>query len=87
VDDLPASARERGEAGSVSAERLLTAAEVAEQLGFSAGTILDWFESGELPGIRFGQKGARVRFRSSEIASWLDSHATVGSGQLHESKG
>lgn len=87
MDELPPPTGERGEAGRVSEERLLTAAEVAERLGFTAGTILDWYEAGDLPGIRFGKKGGRVRFRSGDIATWLDTRATVDSGQLHESKG
>jgi excisionase family DNA binding protein len=72
----------------VSDERLLTAAEVAERLGFTAGTILDWHETGKLPGgIPFGNTGGRIRFRWSVIATWLDSRASVGAGQLHRVKG
>jgi excisionase family DNA binding protein len=66
---------------------MLTAAEVGELLGFSAGTILDWFEAGKLPGIPMGNKGGRIRFKPSDIASWLDSRASVGSGQLQRVKG
>jgi predicted DNA-binding transcriptional regulator AlpA len=68
----------------VTLERLLTAAEVGDWLGFTADTILDWHESGKLPGIPMGNKGGRIRFRESVIASWLDSRASVRSGQLHE---
>lgn len=50
-------------------ERLLTARELAEILGFSAGTIQDWFEAGDLPGFRVG---GRLRFRESEVAEWLE---------------
>jgi hypothetical protein len=40
-------------------ERLLTAGELADYLGLTAGTILDRFERGDLPGFRlFGRKGA-----------------------------
>jgi excisionase family DNA binding protein len=35
-------------------ERLLTARELAELLGFSASTIQDWSEAGKLPGFRVG---------------------------------
>jgi predicted DNA-binding transcriptional regulator AlpA len=62
-------------------ERLLTAAELAELLGLTAGTILDRFERGDLPGYRLFPKTDRrgrptgpVRFRLSELeaalASW-----------------
>lgn len=50
-------------------ERLLTAREVAELLGFSASTILDWFESGRLPGFKLGRA---VRFRLSEIEEFIE---------------
>ena len=50
-------------------ERLLTARELADLLGFSPSTILDWFEAGRLPGFKLGRA---VRFRESEIAGWLD---------------
>jgi hypothetical protein len=33
-------------------ERLLTPRELAELLGLSASTVLDWFEAGRLPGSR-----------------------------------
>jgi predicted DNA-binding transcriptional regulator AlpA len=55
-------------------ERLLTARELGEQLGLSAGTILDRFERGDLPGFRlFGKKGGPVRFRLSEVEASLES--------------
>jgi excisionase family DNA binding protein len=50
-------------------ERLLTAREIAELLGFSASTVLDWFEAGRLPGFKIGNA---VRFRESEIVEWLE---------------
>jgi excisionase family DNA binding protein len=57
----------------VSAERLLTARELAELLGLSAGTVLDWFERGDLPGFRLlGRKGGPVRFRESEVLAELE---------------
>jgi excisionase family DNA binding protein len=45
-------------------ERLLTARELGELLGFAPATIVDWFEAGKLPGFRIG---GRLRFRPSEI--------------------
>jgi excisionase family DNA binding protein len=54
-------------------ERLLTARELGELLGLSAGTVLDRFERGELPGFRLGgRKGSPVRFRWSEVCEWLE---------------
>ena len=49
--------------------RLLTARELADLLGFSAATIQDWSEAGTLPGFRIG---GRLRFRLSEVESWLE---------------
>ena len=41
--------------------------------------VADWFERGELPGFRlYGRKGAPVRFRLSEIETWLDGCCRVG---------
>ena len=51
-------------------ERLLTARELADVLGFTAGTVLDQFERGDLPGFKL-PNGA-VRFRASDIEEWLD---------------
>ena len=66
---------------------LWTAAEVAERLGFSASWVLDRFEAGELPGIRFGKKGARVRFDPTDVNAYLDKLRTgsrVGGGRLRK---
>lgn len=54
-------------------ERLLTARELADLLGFSADTILDWHERGEIPSFKLGRA---VRFRESEIAAWLEERRT-----------
>lgn len=54
-------------------DRLLTARELADYLGLSNATVLDWFEAGKLPGFRLGAKvGAPVRFRRSEVEAWLE---------------
>ena len=50
-------------------ERLLTARELADLLGFSPATIQDWYEAGTLPGFRVG---GRLRFRASEVEAWLE---------------
>jgi Helix-turn-helix domain len=55
-------------------EPLLTAVQVAELLGLTAGTVLDRFERGDLPGFRLygGRVGAPVRFRWSEVEAMLE---------------
>jgi excisionase family DNA binding protein len=54
-------------------ERLLTARELAEYLGLSSATVLDWFEAGRLPGFRLGgRKGGPVRFRLGEVQAVLE---------------
>jgi excisionase family DNA binding protein len=50
-------------------DRLLTAAELAERLGFTAGTIVDWAEAGTIPAFKLG---GRLRFRLSEVEVWLE---------------
>lgn len=48
---------------------LLTAREVADQLGFMPATVLRWAGSGQLPSIKVGRA---VRFRQAEIDAWLE---------------
>ena len=50
-------------------ECLLTARELAELLGFSASTVVDWTEAGALPAFKIG---GRLRFRESEVLAWLE---------------
>jgi excisionase family DNA binding protein len=50
-------------------ERLLTAREVAELLGFAPATVLDWAEAGRIP---YFKVGGRLRFRESEVLAWLE---------------
>jgi excisionase family DNA binding protein len=52
-------------------DKLLTARELGDYLGLSPSTILDWWEAGRLPGFKLG---TAVRFRSSEVDAWLESH-------------
>ena len=52
-------------------ERLLTAREVAELLGLSAATVLDWHEAGRIPSFKLPT--GPVRFRPSEVEAWLES--------------
>jgi excisionase family DNA binding protein len=51
-------------------ERLLTAREVSDVLGFSPSTIVDWAEAGKMPAFKVG---GRLRFKESEIEAWLES--------------
>jgi excisionase family DNA binding protein len=54
-------------------EPLLSARQLAEWLGLSPGTVLDWWEDGRLPGFRLGgRKGGPVRFRRSEVEAVLE---------------
>jgi excisionase family DNA binding protein len=50
-------------------DQLLRAVDVAELLGLSPATVLDWFESEKLPGFKVGRA---VRFRESEVLAWLE---------------
>lgn len=58
-------------------EPLLSAAQLADALGYSAGTIVDWSERGELPGFKIG---GRLRFRESEVLTWLEERRTGNGG-------
>ena len=53
-------------------ERLLTARELGEYLGYAPATVLDKFERHELPGFKL--PGGAVRFRPSEVEGWLEQH-------------
>jgi excisionase family DNA binding protein len=54
---------------------MLTAREVAELLGFGAGTIVDWAERDALPCFKIG---GRLRFRESEVLDWLEGQRRNG---------
>lgn len=56
-------------------ERLLTARELADLLGFAAGTIVDWAEAGKVPAFKLG---GRLRFRESEVLVWLEDRRLDG---------
>jgi excisionase family DNA binding protein len=57
---------------TIAPERLLTAREVADRLGVSVEWTLRHYRAGELPGFRIGRSVRPVRFRWSEIETWLD---------------
>lgn len=55
----------------MSADRLLTVAELAEYLGVSPHTIYQWrYRSEGPPGFRLGK--GQVRYRESEVLAWLE---------------
>jgi nitrogen PTS system EIIA component len=58
-------------------DRLLSARELADYLGFQAGTIVDWAEAGTVPAFKLG---GRLRFRLSEVEAWLESQRLNRSG-------
>jgi excisionase family DNA binding protein len=57
-------------------ERLLTAREVAEQLGVSTGALLRWTRAGRVPAVKL-PSGA-VRYRPEQLDEWLDGRAMAG---------
>lgn len=50
-------------------ERLLTARQVGDLLGFAPATIVDWAEAKTIPALKVG---GRLRFRESEVGAWLE---------------
>jgi excisionase family DNA binding protein len=54
----------------VSADRLLTAAELAEMLGVETTWVMKRWQAGELPGFRLSYKV--VRFRLADVEAWLE---------------
>jgi hypothetical protein len=74
--------------GFFDGDKLLCAREVGEMLGISADTVLDRFESGDLPGFRlYARVGAPVRFWLSKIlaaiAAWEDAAPGRGGVTQH----
>jgi excisionase family DNA binding protein len=53
-------------------ERYITANDVAELLGLTPRTILQWRKTRGLPGFKLGVDGP-VRFRESEVLAWVES--------------
>jgi excisionase family DNA binding protein len=76
VARLPAHVPEA--AGGGVSERLLTARELGELLGFSPSTIVDWAEAGTVPAFKIG---GRLRFRESEVLAWLETKRTGAGGE------
>jgi excisionase family DNA binding protein len=58
---------------------LLTARQVATYLGFKPATIVDWAEADKLPAFKVG---GRLRFRLSEVETWLEQKRTGAGGEV-----
>lgn len=56
--------------------RLMTARQVADQLGVSTETVLRWTRRGDLPAIRL--PGGAIRYREDTLDAWLVARATAG---------
>jgi len=63
---------------------LMTAREVAGELGVSAETVLRWTKRGALPGLRL-PSGA-LRYRAEELRRWIDARATPRPEVSHQSR-
>ena len=59
----------------MTAEPLLRARDLADLLGFSPATIVDWTEKSDLPAFKVG---GRLRFRESEVLDWLETRRVNG---------
>ncbi|HEJ5823212.1 helix-turn-helix domain-containing protein [Pseudomonas aeruginosa] len=64
-------------AASLTPETLLTPEQAAQMLGLSVKTLATWRSTGRhaLPFIRCG---ARIRYRRSDLAAWLQERQSSG---------
>jgi len=58
--------------------RLLTASELASQLGLSRFRLYELCREGMIPHVRLGRS---VRFQPKAVSEWLGSGGTAGNGQ------
>ncbi|MGH2739355.1 MAG: helix-turn-helix domain-containing protein [Actinomycetota bacterium] len=66
--------RDESNSGKPSPPRLLTVQELAELLQVPVKTIYTWrYRGGGPPGIAVGR---HLRFRSDDVAAWLDDHTS-----------
>jgi excisionase family DNA binding protein len=56
-------------------DRLLTARELADRLGVSAGALLRWTRAGQVPAVKL-PSGA-VRYVPEQIDAWLEERQTA----------
>jgi excisionase family DNA binding protein len=64
---------------------LLSARQVAEQLGVSTETILRWVRAGKIPAVRL--PSGQVRFRDDALDGWIEERATPGRGSVSHPAG
>ena len=58
-------------------ERYITAREVPERVGLSAGTVLRYYREGRIPGRRLHGRIRPVRFLWSEVEAAWDGNAQL----------
>ena len=71
----------------MSADRLLTAREVAERLGVSTETILRWTRHGEFDGVAIRLPSGQLRYREAASDEWLEERATTTRGVVTQPAG
>jgi excisionase family DNA binding protein len=59
--------------GTAMTERLLTITQTADQFNLSPRLLYDAVARGELPIVRFQQRG-RIRLRERDVHDWIESH-------------
>jgi excisionase family DNA binding protein len=64
-------------------DRLLTARQVAERLGFTVETVLRWTRAGKLPAFKLNNA---VRYREDDVEAWLAARATGAAPRGGESQ-
>ena len=62
---------------TMTGERFLTVAEIAEQLRVSASTVKAWLRAGRLRGVRLGGPRAGWRIRQSDLETFLRERETA----------
>jgi excisionase family DNA binding protein len=55
-------------------EPLLTPGEVSDYLGVPTGTLANWRYTGRGP--TFTRLGRHVRYRATDVAAWVNDHAS-----------
>jgi len=63
----------------INQKLLLTVREVAALTGFSEGTLRHWVSQGRIPFVRISARC--VRFRRTDIESWLETKVVTRRGQ------
>ncbi|MEO5344309.1 MAG: helix-turn-helix domain-containing protein [Gammaproteobacteria bacterium SHHR-1] len=71
--------KETGAASKLTNPNLLTEAEAAEYIGVAAGTLTVWRSTGRYA-LPFAKVGRLVRYRRSDLDSWLESRTQHHTG-------